>query len=435
MQSSINPECGAGWEEFYDELGETICGVCGTVLEQTCVSAHRDARSKKLRTSDGAQANETEEAPCKKPTGPSPKGFSWDAAQGCWINAQGQTRLVGPSRYRLLGNVAKLSALPSNDPRPWKDWFMLMADRGRTPMSAAQALALADNDGLVLRRQDGKAKFSGVRAHRRDGKANSSGVKVQDQGHQAYVQVSTHFCHIAATETPEEAALHLARFCAYPLGLAAAEAQLLAAREDVTRARGEERERLKAEKAARKAELEAEKKKQARREAEREVKRQAEKAGKEAEKAAREAERKANVVAKAAAKVELAARQKLAGEMQRRLLREAAERQRQANSARAHEAAAGPSAAPADPEVMSEMQDEELAGQPVELLVQQALAACGPGSCPYRCLGLLSGAPHETVRKRYLALALRLHPDKLEHPRAGEAFAGIESAYRRLAAG
>ena len=258
MQSCINPECGAGWEEFYDELGETICGVRGTVLEQTCVSAHRDARSKKLRTSDGAQANKTEEAPRKKPCGPRPEGFSWDAAQGCWINAQGQTRLVGPSRYRLLGNVAKLSALPSNDPRPWKDWFMLMADRGRTPMSAAQALALADNDGLVLRRQNGKGKFYGVR------------WKVQDQAYQAYVQFSSHFCHIAATETPEEAALYVARFCAYPLGIAAAEAQLLAAREDVTRARG----RLTAEKAAKKAKLKAEKeelseKEQARREAER----------------------------------------------------------------------------------------------------------------------------------------------------------------------
>ena len=49
--------------------------------------------------------------------------------------------------------------------------------------------------------------------------------------------------------------------------------------------------------------------------------------------------------------------------------------------------------------------------------------------CPFRCLGLLPGASREAVRKRYLALALRLHPDKAEHERAHEAFAAMEAAY------
>ena len=37
----------------------------------------------------------------------------------------------------------------------------------------------------------------------------------------------------------------------------------------------------------------------------------------------------------------------------------------------------------------------------------------------------------EGVRKRYLALALRLHPDKIQHPQAHEAFAALERAYSR----
>ena len=36
------------------------------------------------------------------------------------------------------------------------------------------------------------------------------------------------------------------------------------------------------------------------------------------------------------------------------------------------------------------------------------------------------------VRKRYLALVLRLHPDKVAHPQAAEAFAAVEAAVRML---
>ena len=64
----------------------------------------------------------------------------------------------------------------------------------------------------------------------------------------------------------------------------------------------------------------------------------------------------------------------------------------------------------------------------MEELIQQVL---GCGSCPFRCLGLERGASQEAVRKRYLALALRLHPDKIEHPQAHEAFAALEPAYSR----
>ena len=48
------------------------------------------------------------------------------------------------------------------------------------------------------------------------------------------------------------------------------------------------------------------------------------------------------------------------------------------------------------------------------------------------CLGVDFAAPRDVVRKRYLALALRLHPDKVEHPLAAEAFAAVEAAVRAL---
>ena len=53
-------------------------------------------------------------------------------------------------------------------------------------------------------------------------------------------------------------------------------------------------------------------------------------------------------------------------------------------------------------------------------------------TCPRQCLGLESNAPREVARKRYLSLALRLHPDKADHPRAAEAFRAVEAAWRRI---
>ena len=53
------------------------------------------------------------------------------------------------------------------------------------------------------------------------------------------------------------------------------------------------------------------------------------------------------------------------------------------------------------------------------------------GGCPFYCLGLERGASQEAVRKRYRVLALRLHPDKVQHPQANEAFVALECAYGR----
>ena len=80
--------------------------------------------------------------------------------------------------------------------------------------------------------------------------------------------------------------------------------------------------------------------------------------------------------------------------------------------------------APQPPPSLAAMQEE-----PVQTLAARILSH---RSDPYRCLGLPAGATKATARKHYLALALRLHPDKTSHPRAGEAFDAMKSAFRIL---
>ena len=106
---------------------------------------------------------------------------------------------------------------------------------------------------------------------------------------------------------------------------------------------------------------------------------------------------------------------------QAQMLKEAAERQRQR--------AAAPAPAPlAEAVTDAPQQPTQLIPDSIEALVRQVL---GSRNCPFRCLGLKPGTPTEAVRKRYLALALRLHPDKAAHPRAQEAFSALERAYSR----
>ena len=51
---------------------------------------------------------------------------------------------------------------------------------------------------------------------------------------------------------------------------------------------------------------------------------------------------------------------------------------------------------------------------------------------PLRCLGLSSVASATIVRKRYLQLVLRLHPDKADHAQAREAFTAVDTAFQLL---
>ena len=67
---------------------------------------------------------------------------------------------------------------------------------------------------------------------------------------------------------------------------------------------------------------------------------------------------------------------------------------------------------------------------PLPQLISRVLAAAP--SDAYGCLGLPAGAARSSVRARYLALALRLHPDKADEPRAREAFEAVDVSFRRL---
>ena len=51
---------------------------------------------------------------------------------------------------------------------------------------------------------------------------------------------------------------------------------------------------------------------------------------------------------------------------------------------------------------------------------------------PLQCLGLERGASRATIRKRFLALSRRLHPDKCDHPRGREAFELVVQVFQEL---
>lgn len=73
--------------------------------------------------------------------------------------------------------------------------------------------------------------------------------------------------------------------------------------------------------------------------------------------------------------------------------------------------------------------DEQVLALPIDTLVLHMLRHQG---CAHRCLGVTPNAPAQTVRKRYLALARRLHPDKTDHPSAAQAFAALEAAFHGM---
>ena len=157
-----------------------------------------------------------------------------------------------------------------------------------------------------------------------------------------------------------------------------------------------------------------------------------------------EARAEAKTVAKAVAKaeamaqkeamrerlrLETLARQQQAASHQRQLFREAASRQQAARdaSSAAHEPAA--CSEHATPAGCVPVPTVPLFDAIVDALVAQVLRDSG---CPSQCLGVEAFAPADRVRKRYLHLALRLHPDKTSHPNAHLAFAAVENAYGLL---
>jgi hypothetical protein len=112
--------------------------------------------------------------------------------------------------------------------------------------------------------------------------------------------------------------------------------------------------------------------------------------------------------------------------MQQRMFREAAARQQAVRSQQA--AAAAAAGAPVVAASFAYAADAP--DPPLGELVAQVLR---DRADPSRCLGLPPDAPAERVRKRYLQLAKRLHPDKSIDARAPEAFAALEHAYGVLA--
>ncbi|KAL3923770.1 MAG: hypothetical protein SGPRY_004121 [Prymnesium sp.] len=103
------------------------------------------------------------------------------------------------------------------------------------------------------------------------------------------------------------------------------------------------------------------------------------------------------------------------------------ERKARAEAARAHRGKFAPPQPPSEAPVLPSC--EEIEDVPIDDLATHVLRHQG---CPHRCLGLAPNARVQAVRKRYLALARRLHPDKSDHPNAALAFAAIEAAFRGM---
>ena len=427
--------------EFVEEQGARICTTCGSV-EEGVVTQESHRAGKRLR--DEARP---------RPHGPAPARFTaWDAEQGCWVDPEGNTKSIKGESRRQPSILPDFSPLPEDDGRPWEEWFAAMIQRDNH-MTADEALQQAEADGLTLVRSGRAGGFASVSA-------------THKKKYQGYLQLRRFFCHITMAQTVEEASLWVARFRAYPRGEEDAGARLLSMRRAhqasvreqaaVEKAKAaEERVAREAkaaeERVAREAQLLEAKRIRAEAEA---TRRSAAKAAEAARRAAAKEERaraheeasRAKAAAKEtsraaaqAAKEELAARQKQAAAAQRELLRESQQRLLREAAARLRggDGGGGGGAAGAAPTAMpqaEEMTEATFLSQPVDALVQQALAASQPGACPHQCFGLLPGAPPDKVRRRYLALALRLHPDKLQHPLASEAFVAVESAHSRLCA-
>ena len=247
------------------------------------------------------------------------------------------------------------------------------------PMTAAEAAAQAEAEGLTLVRASAanqsswpnQSGFRNVSVHL-DNKAKPYKASVARDGKKL---------HLGCFVTPEEAALHVARTPEAKASLLEAEAKAAAATAKAIKPRTSAAQAKEDAKLAAKAALV-----------------QARQEQKELLRYRRQ---------------QLEQHRQQMAAQQAQMLRAAAERQRQ----RAAPAPSAPPTAAAEPATGS-----------TDALVQQVLRR---GGCPFRCLGLERGASQEGVRKRYLALALRLHPDKAQHPQADEAFAALEGAYSR----
>lgn len=269
------------------------------------------------------------------------------------------------------------------------------------PLLADEALDLAAAEGLTLLREPkNRSGFKYVKVITKSATSGSRGGCKRPYEAWGKSEGKSDMIWLAKFATAEEAALCVARHAADPAAFKASLA------EEIRKYRGK---RLQAE-------VEAAEQKRLR--DERAAQKTTRKAAREQFKA--EAQRVREATARQHA--ELAARQQ-------QELREAAQRAQQYSRQQA--TAHGPAYGGAPPETTRVPAMPDLESAPLEQVVAHVLVHRGDA---HRCLGLKRADAHEVVRKRFLALALRLHPDKASHPQAREAFTAVDAASKALLA-
>ena len=303
--------------------------------------------------------------------------------------------------------------------------------QAKRDMTAEEACAAAAAEGLTLVRSD----------HKSDTATGFKGVRQNPSSHSKPFRaelkpgtLSDKYQYFGYFATAEEAALVIARSVG-PEGIAAHLAAEQQAKEEAEeRARQHEAEMLARLEAASARRLAAEQQRVAQKEAQEARRAQAK---------VRIAEREAREREAAAARAERSRKKaEVAAERQRFQATAAAERQRlQEETARRHAQLAEMQKAQLAAAALARRAAQPAGGfeaQPLDDLVRHVLGASrgaparGLHANAAYILGLEPGASVEAARKRYLALAKRLHPDKADHPRAAEAFAAVESAWGRL---
>ena len=303
--------------------------------------------------------------------------------------------------------------------------------QAKRDMTAEEACAAAAAEGLTLVRND----------HKSDTATGFKGVRQNPSSHSKPFRaelkpgtLSDKYQYFGYFATAEEAALVIARSVG-PEGIAAHLAAEQQAKEEAEeRARQHAAEMLARLEAASARRLAAEQQREAQKEAQEARRAQAK---------VRIAERESREREAAAARAERSRKKaEVAAERQRFQASAAAERQRlQEETARRHAQLAEMQKAQLAAAALARRAAQPAGGfeaQPLDDLVRHVLGASrgaparGLHANAAYILGLEPGASVEAARKRYLALAKRLHPDKADHPRAAEAFAAVESAWGRL---
>ena len=319
-------------------------------------------------------------------------------------------------------------------------------------MTTEELLQQAASEGIALisRRTRESERDSNVEAARTDKQsiAKYVGVRCASGGFQAYcpcMENVTGTNYLSHWTTPELAALAYGRHTKTAQHQEY-EREILGCRKEREEAKAAKAEKEAAQRAVREAAK-----------AERERERQQEAAAKAAkpakltpeEKAAARAAAKAQREAMLAAlQAQREAREKEAAAHQQRLFREARERAEQRAHAAPQDHPLQPAPPPPEPASGSwddgslsvdgagaSEHDRREQGRRADASEHDALLSqvLVHEDERWRCLGLRPGAPVDIVRKRFLLLAKRLHPDKkdvCDQDRAHRAFKAVERAYQ-----